>query len=73
MTRLTITILFILLTNLSFGQKNDTRLNGLDAEIESLIKAYNAVGLSIAVVENDKTVYSKGFGFRDLDRQLRGV
>lgn len=70
MTKLKIVILLLLTTNLTFGQKTDTRLNGLDTEIENLLKTYNAVGLSIAVVENNKTVYSKGFGFRDLENKL---
>ena len=70
MTKLKIVILLLLTTNLTFGQKTDTRLNGLDTEIENLLKAYNAVGLSIAVVENSKTIYSKGFGFRDLENKL---
>jgi CubicO group peptidase (beta-lactamase class C family) len=70
MMKLKITVLLILLSKLSFGQKNDTRLNGLDTEIANLVKAYNAVGLSIAVIENNKTIYSKGFGFRDLETKL---
>ena len=57
MTKLKIVILLLLTTNLTFGQKTDTRLNGLDTEIENLLKAYNAVGLSIAIVENNKTIY----------------
>lgn len=70
MTKLKLIILLTLLTNLTFGQKIDIRLSGLDTEIENLLKAYNAVGLSIAIVENNKTVYSKGFGFRDLVNKL---
>lgn len=70
MTKLKIVILLLLTTNLTFGQKNDTRLNGLDTEIENLLKAYKAVGLSIAVVENSKTIYSKGFGYRDIENKL---
>lgn len=48
----------------------DERLAGLDQEIESLIKAYKAVGLSVAVVENNRVVYSKGFGYRDYNSKL---
>jgi CubicO group peptidase (beta-lactamase class C family) len=70
MTRLKISILLVLLTNFTFGQKIDNRLSGLDTEIENVLKAYNAAGLSIAIVENNKTIYSKGFGFRDLENKL---
>lgn len=70
MTKLKVVILLLLTTSLTFGQKSDTRLNGLDTEIGNLVKAYNAVGLSIAIVENNKIIYSKGFGFRDLENKL---
>lgn len=70
MTKLKLFIFLLLTTNLTFGQKIDTRLNGLDTEIENLLKAYNAVGLSVAVVEKNNTIYSKGFGFRDLENKL---
>lgn len=70
MTKLKLFIFLFLTTNVTFGQKIDTRLSGLDTEIENLLKAYNAVGLSVAVVENNKMVYAKGFGFRDLENKL---
>jgi len=70
MTKLKIIILLLLTTNLTFGQKTDIRLSGLDTEIENLLKAYNAVGLSVAIVENNRTIYSKGFGFRDMENKL---
>ena len=65
-------ILFILLitTNLTFGQENEDRLNGIDQEIETLLKSYQAVGLSVAVVKNDKVIYSRGFGYRNLEEKL---
>ena len=70
MTKFNIITLLLLATNITFGQKTDLRLNGIDIEIENVLKAYNAAGLSIAVVENNKTIYSKGFGFRDLENKL---
>jgi CubicO group peptidase (beta-lactamase class C family) len=70
MTKLKLTGLLLLIANLAFGQKKDTRLNGLDTEIENLVKKYNAVGLSVAVVENNQIIYTKGFGYRDLDNKL---
>lgn len=70
MIKIKIIALLLFCANLSFGQKTDTRLNGLDKEIETLIKKYNAVGLSVAIVENNVTIYSKGFGYRDLENKL---
>ncbi|MFN8310880.1 MAG: serine hydrolase [Chitinophagales bacterium] len=65
-----VAILFLFAASLTFGQKTDARLIGVDTEIENLLKAYHAVGLSVAVVENNKTIYSRGFGYRDLERKL---
>ncbi len=63
-------ILLALLVNQSYGQVKDSRLQGVDAEIESLLKRYNAAGLAVSVVENDSLVYAKGFGYRDVDNNL---
>jgi CubicO group peptidase (beta-lactamase class C family) len=65
-----LTIFLLLIANLAFGQKTDVRLKGLDSEIVHILKAYNAVGISVAIVENNSTVYSKGFGYRDLEHKL---
>ena len=52
------------------AQKSDERLVGIDQEIQQLLEAYKAVGLSVAVVENNKILYSKGFGFRDYEKKF---
>lgn len=54
----------------SYGQQNEPLLDGLDQEIETLLNSYKAVGLSIAVVKDDKVIYSKGFGCRNLEKKL---
>jgi CubicO group peptidase (beta-lactamase class C family) len=51
-------------------ERADTRLNGLDAQLESLLKDWNIAGFSVAVVEKDRVVYSKGFGYRDYEKKL---
>lgn len=60
----------LLITNLTYGQENENRLIGIDYEIETLLKSYKAVGLSVAIVKNDKVIYSKGFGYRNLKEKL---
>lgn len=60
----------LLITNLTYGQENENRLNRIDYEIETLLKSYKAVGLSVAIVKNDKVIYSKGFGYRNLEEKL---
>lgn len=52
------------------GQAQDTRLHSLETEITSLMEAYKTVGLAVAIVENDKVIYTKGFGFRNHQEKL---
>ncbi|MGJ8685686.1 MAG: serine hydrolase [Nonlabens sp.] len=67
----TILILFLfLITKPAFGQEIENRLNGIDQEIETLLNSYKAVGLSVSVVKNNEIIYSKGFGYRDLEKKL---
>ena len=70
MKRLIYLVFLLLIPNFIFTQKLDSRLKGIDKKIESIIKKYNAVGISVAVVENNQIVYSKGFGYRDLENKL---
>jgi CubicO group peptidase (beta-lactamase class C family) len=62
--------IFLFSFNFSIGQTKDNRLEGLEQDIETLMKSYNALGLSVSVVKNNQVVYSKGFGYRDLENKL---
>lgn len=53
-----------------FGQKVDPRLSGLENEIDSLMKEYQTVGMSLSIIENGEMLYSKGFGYRNLEEKL---
>ncbi len=48
----------------------DPRLKGLDTFVLKVLKDWNAAGVTIAVVEKNKVVYTGGFGYRDLDKKL---
>lgn len=66
-----ITIIAILLLSLSSAsQEKPAELKGIEKDITSLIEQYKAVGLSVAVVKDNKVVYSQGFGYRDLEKKL---
>ncbi|HRN55471.1 MAG TPA: serine hydrolase [Agriterribacter sp.] len=43
----------------------DKRLAGLDTALEKLLKDWKAAGFAVAVVEKNKVIYSRGFGYRD--------
>lgn len=61
-------LIFILSTTAITAQK-DERLKGIEKELNSLLKASKAPGLAVAVVEGDKVVYAKGFGYRDYENK----
>lgn len=44
----------------------DTRLKGLDSLLNQVLKDQNIAGFSVAVVEGNRVIYNKGFGFRDI-------
>lgn len=70
MQKITLIYLLIFAWNLIYAQEQNLKLNGVDEEIEALIQAYQAVGISVAVVKDDEVIYAKGFGYRDLEKKL---
>ena len=48
----------------------DKRLAGLDTFVLRVLKEWNAPGVTIAVVEKNKVVYTGGFGYRDYEKKL---
>ena len=67
------TIILIALSLSAFAQKKpapDTRLAGIDAKLEALLAEWKVAGFAVAVVEKDKIVYAKGFGYRDYEKKL---
>jgi CubicO group peptidase (beta-lactamase class C family) len=64
------TIHFLFSVHTGFAQSNEKVFSEFDQKIESLMQDYNAVGLSVAVIQNNKVIYSKGFGYRDLEKKL---
>jgi CubicO group peptidase (beta-lactamase class C family) len=65
----TATLLLIFL-QLTAQPPTDKRLAGLDTFVVKVLKDWHAAGVTIAVVEKNKVVYTGGFGFRDLDKKL---
>jgi CubicO group peptidase (beta-lactamase class C family) len=68
--KLIYTLALILFTQQSFSQSIPKELKGLDKKINELMSQHEAVGLAVAVVKNNKVIYSKGFGYRNLDKKL---
>ena len=71
MKRILFPICFLFLfLQISAQPSTDPRLKGLDTFVLKVLKDWNAAGVTIAVVEKNKVVYTGGFGYRDLDKKL---
>lgn len=73
MKKTIILLCFVLLFVPAMAQKKtsaDKRLAGLDAELEKVLKIWNAAGFAVAVVEKNKIIYAKGFGYRDYENKI---
>ncbi len=46
------------------------RFAGLDTAFERALKDWHAAGFAVAVIEKDKVVYAKGFGYRDNEKKI---
>jgi CubicO group peptidase (beta-lactamase class C family) len=49
-----------------FAQTTDAKLSEIDAYAEQVMKDWNQPGMAIAVVQNDKTVFAKGYGVQKI-------
>lgn len=46
-------------------------MQGLDQQIETFMKKWNIVGASVAVVKNERLIYTKGFGYADKEKKIK--
>src|SRR5262245_5044235 len=46
------------------------RMEGFDGYMEKILKDWNAPGVGVAVVSEDKLVFAKGYGYRDYGKKL---
>src|ERR1700712_5275900 len=65
-------VLALLLATAAFSQTGDPlqKLNGFDGWMEKTLKDWNAPGVGIGIVINDKLVFAKGYGYRDYANKL---
>ncbi len=60
----------IFVVSILFGQKTEKRLTGIDEELQEVLETWQAPGFAVAVVEKDKVVYAKGFGYSDYENRV---
>ncbi len=49
--------------------KTAKRLKRLDTQLEALLSDWNVPGYAIAIVEKDRVIYAKGFGYGNIERR----
>jgi len=65
----------ILLIALSFTStlvfsQTDKRLKGIEKQFNSVLESTKAAGFAVAIVEGDKIIYAKGFGYSDYENKV---
>jgi CubicO group peptidase (beta-lactamase class C family) len=66
-------LFFTVCTATLLAQKTATPANplaGIDTIMERILKERKAAGFAVAVVEKNKIIYAKGFGYRDYENKL---
>ncbi|MGV3528494.1 MAG: serine hydrolase [Flavisolibacter sp.] len=54
----------------AIAQQNDKRITALEPQLQQILKDWNAPGFAVAVVQKNKVIYAKGFGYRDVEKKL---
>lgn len=52
------------------AQTPDKRLAGLDSFINRILKEWSAAGVTVAVVEKNKVLLAKGYGYKDYENKV---
>ena len=50
--------------------QKDNRLKGIEKELNEILELTQAAGFAVAIVEGDKIIYPKGFGYRDYEKKI---
>ncbi len=74
MKKVSLYLSLLLATLYASAQTNDKqqqqRFAGIDKMVEKVLSDWHAAGVAIAIVEKDKIIYAKGFGYRDYEKKL---
>ncbi|OBX27175.1 CubicO group peptidase (beta-lactamase class C family) [Gelidibacter algens] len=65
-----ICLLFCFVLFTSINAQTDKRLKGIEKDLNAILEATKAPGFSVAVVDGDKIIYAKGFGYRDYENKV---
>ena len=66
----TVALALTLTTTPLSAQTVDERLHGFDQWVESVMAEWKVPGLGVAIVEDGKTVFARGYGWRNVELEL---
>ncbi|WP_179320550.1 serine hydrolase [Winogradskyella helgolandensis] len=58
-----------LVSTIVFSQ-TDKRLKGIEKQFNAVLESTKAPGFAVAIVEGDKIIYAKGFGYADYENKI---
>ena len=62
-------LVFTLVSTFVFSQ-TDKRLKGIEKQFNAVLESTKAAGFAVAIVEGDKIIYAKGFGYADFENKI---
>ncbi|MGB5378646.1 serine hydrolase [Muriicola sp.] len=62
--------LVALCTVMTLNAQTDKRLKGVEKELNAILEVTKAPGFAVAVVEGQKVLYAKGFGYSDYENKI---
>lgn len=63
-------ILIAILSIASATAQNDKRLKGIEKDLNAILEVSKAPGFAVAIVEGDKIIYAKGYGYSDYENKI---
>ncbi len=63
--------LFVVLFSISVFAQTPPNLNGFDNVVEQIRQEWKVPGIAVAIVKDGKVVFAQGYGYRDVQRQLK--
>lgn len=68
--KIRILILALALTTCFAYSQTDKRLKGIEKQFNSVLETTKTAGFAVAIVEGDKIIYAKGFGYSDFENKV---
>lgn len=60
---------FVISSVTGYAQNRDSRIKRLEGQLENILDLSDCPGMAVAVVEKDRIIYARGFGYRDYENR----